>query len=220
MNTELLFTIAGLALLDMLSPATISVTVYILLTEQKQVTNRLFLYFATVAGVYVTIGISLVIGMDVLFDMATNILQNKIISWGIFSIGACLFITSFFMPEKKSSKELKPKSTTILAMIPLGLTTSLLEVGTALPYFTAIGMLTAAHVPWGESLLLIIGYNVIMILPPILLLIFHRLFHKSMQRPLEKIRKKLSNQKSSTLSWVMCIVGIILIFTSLDYIDG
>src|SRR5699024_1839424 len=110
MNTELLFTIAGLALLDMLSPATISVTVYILLTEQERVTKRLLLYFATVAGVYVTIGVSLMVGMDVLFDGVTNILQNKIISWGIFTIGACLFIASFFMPEKKSSKEPKPKS--------------------------------------------------------------------------------------------------------------
>lgn len=220
MSTELLLTIGGLALLDMLSPATIGVTVYILLTEKKRVTKRLLLYFMTVASVYVAIGIFFMVGTGFLVNWITNILENKVVSWGVFSLGAIVFTASFFMPEKKQSNEAKPTSTNMFAMIPLGLTTSLLEVGTALPYFTAIGMMVTAHVSWMESFLAIIGYNVIMILPPVILLIFYRLFYAWMQRPLKRIHEKLNNQKSSTLSWVMCIVGIILVFSSLDYIDS
>ncbi|EGL20184.1 hypothetical protein HMPREF9413_4050 [Paenibacillus sp. HGF7] len=39
-----------------------------------------------------------------------------------------------------------------------------------------------------------------------------------MQRPLEKLQIKISKHSGSAISWIMCIVGLILIFNSLDYL--
>lgn len=50
MSAELLIMVGGLALLDTLSPATIGVTVYLLLTDKERLASRLVVYLVTIAG--------------------------------------------------------------------------------------------------------------------------------------------------------------------------
>lgn len=50
MGTEQLLLIGGLAILDTLSPTTIGITIYLLLTDKERLTKRLFVYLLTVAG--------------------------------------------------------------------------------------------------------------------------------------------------------------------------
>ena len=37
-------------------------------------------------------------------------------------------------------------------------------------------------------------------------------------KPLEKLRMKIANSTGSALSWIMCIVGFLLILNSPDYL--
>lgn len=64
MGTEQLLLICGLAILDTLSPTTIGVTIYLLLTDKENLTKRLFVYLLTVAGCYFAVGVSLMLGLD------------------------------------------------------------------------------------------------------------------------------------------------------------
>ena len=64
MGTEQLLLIGGLAILDTLSPTTIGVTIYLLLTDKENLTKRLFVYLLTVAGCYFAVGVSLMLGLD------------------------------------------------------------------------------------------------------------------------------------------------------------
>jgi len=217
-STEILLLIGGLALLDTLSPATLGVTVYLLLTDKDKLTKRLLVYLLTVAGFYFAVGVSLMLGLVFLFEIISGVFQNRIVSWIVFIIGTILLIASFYVPTKKNSDLPSPKSKSILSIVALGFTTSLIEVGTAFPYFAAIGIMTTSNLSWMEWSSILAGYNVIMVMPSLLLFLFYLIFGRRMQKPLKKLRVKIANNTGSALSWIMCIVGIILIFNSLDYL--
>jgi hypothetical protein len=51
-----------------------------------------------------------------------------------------------------------------------------------------------------------------MVLPSLVLFLFYLLFGRWMQKPLEKLWVKIANNTGSALSWIMCIVGLLLIF--------
>lgn len=218
MSAEQLLLIGGLAILDTLSPTTIGVTIYLLLTDKERLTKRLFVYLLTVAGFYFAVGVSLMLGLDFLFKFISGLLQNRIVSWSFFILGVILFIASFYIPPKKNSEIPLPKSKSIFSMIALGFTTTLIEVGTAFPYFAAIGILTTSNLSLIQWSSILAGYNLIMVLPSLLLFLFYLLFGRWMQKPLERLRMKIANSTGSVLSWIMCIVGFLLILNSLDYL--
>ncbi|WP_376774573.1 GAP family protein [Paenibacillus eucommiae] len=215
---ELLFMVGGLALLDMLSPATLGVTVYLLLTEKERLRSRLMIYLVTVAAFYFLVGVAFMLGLDVLLAAFSSIFQNRIVSWVMLIIGGILFIASFYYPKSKKSDLPRPKSKSKTSMIALGFTTSLIEVGTAFPYFAAIGLMTSSNLAVLQWLPILAGYNFIMVLPPLIVFTLHLLLGRKMQRPLERLRIKLAKHSGSAISWIMCIIGLILIFNSLDYL--
>ncbi|MGX4588352.1 GAP family protein [Paenibacillus chitinolyticus] len=218
MGNELILIVGGLALLDTLSPATLGVTVYLLLTERERLNSRLMIYLLTVAGVYFVVGVSLMLGLDVVMASFSSIFQNRIVSWVMLIIGGILFTASFYYPKSKISDLPKPKSKSMASMVALGFTTSLIEVGTAFPYFAAIGLMTTSKLAVFQWLPILAGYNFIMVLPPLIVFTLHLLLGRVMQRPLESLRIRLSKYSGSAMSWIMCIVGLILIFNSLDYL--
>ncbi|WP_082112453.1 GAP family protein [Paenibacillus sp. DMB20] len=216
MTIELLLSVGALSLLDTLSPATLGVTVYLLISERDRLVPRLLVYLITVAGFYFFVGVSLMLGLDVVFESVSNVLQNRTVSWLMAIVGGALFIGSFYVTTEKTTEPRRPKSKSIGAMIGLGLTTSLIEVATALPYFAAIGLMTAAQLPIVQWAPILVAYNFIMILPPLLLFGLHLVFGRKMQRPLEKFRIKIAKSSGSALSWIMCIAGLILLLNSID----
>lgn len=216
MTTELLLSVGALSLLDILSPATLGVTVYLLLTERDRLITRLLVYLFTVAGFYFLVGAALMLGLDAVLQSVTGIFQNRTVSWVMAVTGGVLFAASFFVPTKKTTEPRRPRSKSLGAMIGLGFTTSLLEVATALPYFAAIGLMTSAQLTPVQWVPLLAAYNVIMVLPPFLLLGAQLAFGRMMQRPLEKLRVKIAQSSGSVLSWVLCIAGLILVLNSID----
>lgn len=218
MSAELLIIVGGLALLDMISPATLGVTVYLLLTEKERLRSRLMIYLFTVAVFYFLVGIFFMLGLNVVITAFSSILQNRIVSWTMLIIGGGLFLASFYYPKSKQSDIPRPNSKSKASMITLGFTTSLIEVGSAFPYFAAIGLMSTSNLTVYQWLPTLAVYNFIMVLPPLIMLTLHLLLGRVMQRPLERLRIKLSKYSGSAISWIMCIVGLILIFNSLDYL--
>lgn len=218
MSMEILLIIIGLAILDTLSPTVIGITVYLLLKEKKKLYRLLIVYLMTVAILYFILGSSLLLGISLSLSFLQELLQNQIISWVIFLIGAILFILSFYMPKKKVAIPSLPSKSTTTSMIFLGIITFLIEGGTALPYFAAIGLMSTSNLTLLEWISILGIYNIIMILPYLLLMIFYRLLAHWLKPSLQKLSNRLANSKDSALSWVVCIVGLILIFISLDSI--
>lgn len=85
------------------------------------------------------------------------------------------------------------------------------------------GIRTAGHnlnpdIAWridlGEQIRFI--KNIVMVLPPFILLGLHLVLGRMMQRPLEKLRLRIAKSSGSILSWVLCIAGLILLLNSID----
>ncbi|MFD1426073.1 cytochrome c biogenesis protein CcdA [Kroppenstedtia sanguinis] len=215
MSIALLLSVGALALLDTLSPTTLGVTVYMLLSERDKVAGRLLVYLTTVASFYFMVGVFLMLGLDTVTDAFSGLGNNALLSRIMTILGLGLLIGSFFIPTKQSAPKVrKPKSKSSFAMVALGLTTGLVEVGTALPYFAAVGIMTAAHLHPLEWLPMLAGYNVIMVLPALILMSGHFLFKGRLQGPLEKIRLSIEKNSGSTLSWMMTIAGLILLINA------
>ncbi|KQU63395.1 hypothetical protein ASG66_02995 [Bacillus sp. Leaf406] len=218
MGTELLLYLGGLALLDTLSPTIIGVTLLLILKDNKNVASRLFAYLSTVVILYFSLGVILMLGLGYVIDAFSNLFQNRVVSWGIFSIGVILFVASFFLPKNQKNRIPIPKTQSIISVVLIGVTTFLIEAGTALPYFAAVGLLTTNQLPYYQWLPILIIYNIIMILPAILIFFSYKVFGTWVTSSLNKLRTRLTTGSDSALSWIMCIVGLILIFNTLDYL--
>lgn len=216
MGTDILIYLGGLALLDTLSPTIIGVTLFLVLTDNKNLTLRLFSYLFTVVILYFSLGIIMMLGFDYIIEAFSNFFQSKLFRWVIFSIGVILFVGSYFIPKKKKGNIPEPKTQGILSMVLIGITTFLIEAGTALPYFAAIGLLTSIDTPFYEKLPIIAAYNFIMILPALFILLGYKLFGKWLNTKLVNLRDKISSSSNSAMSWMICIVGLILILYSID----
>ncbi|WDU79718.1 GAP family protein [Lysinibacillus sp. G01H] len=211
MNIEMLLLIGTLALLDMFSPSIIGVSVYILLVAKKKQTRLLLTYLMTVGLFYFSTGIFLMLGLGVIFSPISNLLDSYSARLIMTIVGGVLFIGSWLVPKRTANGSPKPKSLHVSSMVALGFTTSILEVATALPYFAAIGILTSNQIVFYEWLPLLAGYNLVMIAPGIILLCLHLLFRRFMNKPLRKIQTLFDQRTSSTLSWIMFFVGLILL---------
>jgi len=218
MGTDIFIYLGGLALLDTLSPTIIGVTLFLVLTDIRNLTSRLLAYLLTVGLLYFSLGIVMMLGLNFIIEAFSNIFQNKIVSWVIFIVGVILFTASFFIPANKKSNIPKPKTQSIFSIIIIGITTFIIEAGMALPYFAAIGLLTTTDMPFYQWLPIIAVYNFIMILPALLIFLGFKLFGKWINPILVNLRNKISSSSSSALSWMMCIVGVILIFYTIDYL--
>ena len=218
MGTDILIYLGGLALLDTLSPTIIGVTLFLVLTYNKNLASRLLAYLFTVVLLYFSLGIIMMLGLNYIMEAFSNIFQNKIFSWVIFIIGVILFTASFFIPANKKSNIPKPKTQSIFSIIIIGVTTFIIEAGTALPYFAAIGLLSTIDITFYQWLPIIAAYNIIMVLPALLIILGYKLFGKLIKPTLFNLRNKISSSSSSALSWIMCIVGVILIFYTIDYL--
>lgn len=218
MGTDLFIYLGGLALLDTLSPTIIGVTLFLVLTDNRNLTPRLLAYLLTVGLLYFSLGIIMMLGLNFIIEAFSNIFQNKLVSWVIFIVGVVLFTASFFIPANKKSNIPKPKTQSIVSIIIIGITTFIIEAGMALPYFAAIGLLTTTDMPFYQWLPIIAAYNIIMVLPALLIFLGNKLFGKWINPTLVNLRNKISSGSSSALSWMMCIVGVILIFYTIDYL--
>lgn len=218
MSVSMLLMIGGLAILDMLSPTALGVTVYLLLTHKRKIATRLFVYLLTIGGIYFICGLLLMLGLEYVLDSMAEVFRSQLMSRVIFFIGLLLLIGSFYVPKRSGKTSTLPKSSGLLPMIGIGITTALLEIGLAVPYFAAIGLMVTAELPMWEWLPILIGYNVLILLPPVVLYFLHVLFAKWMQKPLEALRTKMDASTDSALSWGMSIIGVILILNTLDYL--
>ena len=211
MSTEILLYIGILALLDMFSPAIIGVTVYVLLTGKEKHTKLIIAYLTTVIVFYFCTGVFLMLGLDMVFSPIADALSSNTAKVLMTIIGAILFIGSWFVPKKKVVESPKPKEFKVNAMIALGITTSLLEVATAIPYFASIGLMISNKFTFNEWLPILIGYNVMMVVPALVLLLFHILFRRFMLKPLRNLQALFQKNTSSALSWIMFFVGLIML---------
>ncbi|WP_406077920.1 GAP family protein [Micromonospora sp. NBC_00858] len=203
----------GLALLDMLSPALIGVTVYLLLARPRRLGLLLGLYLGTIAVAYLALGVLLMLGLGAILPA----IDPSIWAWIQGGIGIALFAGSWFIPAKKRP-DVEPapvKTPTPRSMVLVGLGTWLFEFYTAVPYFGAIGIMTSAGLEPAQWLLLLGVYVIIMILPGIALYLAWLLLRGRMQERLERWQRKIAGGSRTAMSWIVGIAGVLIFLDAL-----
>ncbi|OOC53914.1 MULTISPECIES: GAP family protein [Nocardiopsis] len=207
---DVLIPVAGLALLDTLSPATIGVSLYVLLSGARRVARSLFAYLATVAVFYFALGCALMFGFGFLFEELEGLADSPVLGWPMAALGGGMFAYALFTPDRPR-RQRRPSSLSATAMIALGLATGLLEGGTALPYFGAVGIMTTAELSPAVWVPVLAAYNVVMVLPPILLYLGYRALGERLRPRLERWRAKVESGSREAMGWLLGIVGFLVL---------
>lgn len=229
--TALLSSLAILALIDSTSFGTLLIPVWLLMTARRVRVDRFLIYLGTVTGFYFLAGLAIMFGADAFLSRYASWLESDRFLLGELAAGIALAVVSQLMDTKKAralaaeraargesrvvkwrkrvTEDSGPGSTTLL--IGLGLTAAALELATMLPYLATIGLIASEGPAWPESGILLFGYCIVMVLPALILLLGRLVAYRVLERPLIRLDNWLVKNAQSTTSWIIGIVGFLLI---------
>ena len=214
--TGTLVTVFGLALLDSINPSALAVTIYLLL-QGGSYAPRVMTYLAAVFASYLSIGVLLMLGLGSVWEYVDG--PGAYVVQGI--IGAVLLGYAVFAPEKPRREERArtPRSRSLGAIFLLGVTITVVEFSSAFPYLGAIAILTNADLAAVRWLPILVGYNLIFVLPPFLLMAFYGMFGSRLSGRFERFRESIGRSSRETLLWITGLVGFFLLADSLAYFE-
>lgn len=103
-------------------------------------------------------------------------------------------------------------------VVALALAAGLLELPTMLPYLGAIGILTAAPLPFAASAAALLGYALVMLLPALALLVMARVAGKRLDAVLKSLVGFAARASGEGLWWVVGIAGFLLMRWGLGFL--
>ncbi|MGW6441549.1 GAP family protein [Lentzea sp. NPDC055074] len=214
--------VAGLALLDSANPSALAVTVYLLLTGGR-VGRKVLAYVAGIVSVYLPAGVALLLGAGFVGDRLSAAVSSDVgyVLQGV--IGVVLLVYGYW-PRKprqddepdRAEKRLS-ESQSLGAVFGLGALISVVEFSTAFPYLGAIGVLGSAQQPFVLNLLVLVGYNAVMVLPPLAICGAFLLFRDRVEPHLRRVRKKLVEETRKTFLWILTAVGALLVLSAVHH---
>ena len=203
-----------IALVDSINPSALVVTLQLL--SRRAPLRAILTYIAAVFATYLTFSIMLVLGLTALIDPLGAFFETRAANIGLAVLGAGLLAYALFSRNPKNPPKPRPfklTSTSVSGLILLGVSVTVMELPTALPLLGAVGLLTSADPGSAVWLPLIILYNVVFVLPPLLLTFGYRWLG---ERGGEKLQQSLSRGARETMLWVFGIIGFYLLMQALE----
>ena len=214
----MLLGLLALALVDSINPSAIVVTLYLLSRERVPV--QIVVYVAAIFLTYLTLGSMMMLGIDALLPSLRTTGNSRLgfIVQGV--IGLAMLLYAIRAPTTaKSASRVEPRASTYAALALLGVTVTAMELPTAVPYFGAIALLTTADLPIARWLPLLVLYNAIFVLPPVLLLVGHIVFGRRLDPRYADLRERLQAGARETMLWIFGLVGGgLLVLSVVEYI--
>lgn len=170
MTSLLVVSIAGLAALDSLNPATIVAVALILLASRQRPVVEAVAFVVGAFATVLTLGVAVYLGADA----ATGAVDDGLVWLRRFAFGlaAALVLIS-------AVRSLRPRHRRAVALptwfgpwtaLPLGVLMTGADLPNAFPYFVAIERLVDADVTTPTALLVLAGYAVVYCVPCLILL--------------------------------------------------
>jgi cytochrome c biogenesis protein CcdA len=215
--SDLLPIIIAIAVIDSINPNAFTVQVYLLSTTKPIARSLAFIagdFLATwVAGLLITIGLAPIIAQIFSrFNQTIILLQ--------FILGVVLVLVGFYFDKlnrqsknTKHFKSLKPFNTFIL-----GLAIAFAEAPTALPYLGAIEQIVRANLSFYQIVSILTIYNLVFVLPLIILLLIYTLLQQRAITVLNSIQHSVNQWFAKLMPVVLIIFGLILIGYSMTHL--
>ena len=237
MTIALLGTLVVLALIDSTSFGTLLIPLWLMAAPGRLRPQRVLVFLATVAVFYWGVGLALLWGADLVFDDIARIVASPAGLVLVLVAGILLIIWSYRLEAKAKKQKTDgsagptsrwraramgtidvPHAATstrqrsgLLALVALALAAATVELGSMLPYLGAIGALTASDLGWPATAVVLAGYCSLMIAPALALLAVRVVGASRVEPVLARLERWLSRNASTTLSWVVGIVGVLLV---------
>jgi cytochrome c biogenesis protein CcdA len=214
----MLLGLLALAVVDSINPSAIVVTLYLL--SRERAAAQVVVYVAAIYVTYFTLGAMMLLGFDALLPSLNTMGSSRLAYIVQGLIGLAMLLYAILAPATaRSAPQLEPGASTFAALSVLGVTVTMMELPTAVPYFGAIALLTAAGLPPAGWLPLLALYNAIFVLPPVLLLVGHLVFGRQLDARYADIKNRLQAGARETLLWILGLVGGgLLVWSAAEYI--
>jgi cytochrome c biogenesis protein CcdA len=238
-SVELLVPLAVLALVDSTSFGTLLIPLWLMLAPGRVQPGRVVLFLATVAGLYLLLGITLAAGALAVFDRLGAALDSTPARIVQLVVGIVLLVLGLTIePWTRAGKQRRAAARAAReaergggrltrwraramgedassgAVVSLALTAAGIEAVSMVPYLAAIGLLTAASPSLPEVALVLTGYCALMVLPALLLLVARVALHERVTTPLQRIEGWMTRNAHEALAWVLALLGFYLASTA------
>jgi cytochrome c biogenesis protein CcdA len=222
---SLLPSLIAIAALDSLNPTAIALQVYLLSTPRP--VPRSLAFIAGIFSAYWTSGLLVILGLDKLIKSvianAGFSLSDSLVYTIQLLIGLILLIVGLTLKTSSQVEPVKhPKNLTIMRTFLLGMSVTVLEIPTALPYFAAIEQIVRAQLDLLAIVSVLGLYNLIFVLPPIALVVLYMAFHRQSFALdlIQRIHRSIAIYAPKILRVLLLGLGILLIADSLAYALG
>jgi hypothetical protein len=203
----------ALALVDSINPSAIVVTLYLL--SRGRMPAQVVVYVLAIFLTYLTLGAMMMSGLDAVLPASGVAAGGRLALVAQALIGLALLLYAIRAPAAPgSAPRIEPGASTYAALALLGVTVTAMELPTAVPYFGAIALLTAADLPPARWLPLLVLYNVVFVLPPVVLLAGQVAFGGRLEARYADLRARLEAGARGTMLWIAGLVGGGLLFWS------
>ena len=202
----MLIGLLALALVDSINPSAIAVTLTLL--SREHVRAQVIVYVAAIFLTYLTLGTLMMLGSDAVLPAGRTATSGRLefIVQGL--IGIALLLYAMLAPAAaRSTPQVAPSASAFVALALLGVTVTMMELPTVVPYFGAIALLTAANLPIARWLPLLVLYNAIFVLPPLLLLAGQVVIGKRLESRYADLRARCQAGARETMLWIAGLVG-------------
>jgi cytochrome c biogenesis protein CcdA len=208
----------ALALVDSINPSAIVITLYLL--SRERVAAQVVVYIATIFLTYLALGAMMMLGIDALVLSLRTTAGGRLGLIVQILVGLAMLLYAIWPPTTaKSAPRVEPSASTYAALALLGVTVTTMELPTALPYFGAIALLTSADLPITRWLPLLVLYNAVFILPPVLLLAGHVVVGRRLDARYDDLRMRLQAGARETMLWIFGLVGSgLLVWGVIEYL--
>ncbi len=215
--------LVAIAALDSLNPTATAIQVYLLSTPKPLARSVLFILGVFLA--YWTAGLLIVLGfgkvITTLMSTAGSFLSNPIIYVLQFIIGAVMLTVGWTLNTANEQKAVKhPKNLKPTYTFLLGLGVTIWEFPTALPYLAALERVIQARLDL-LSIMSVLGlYNVLFVLPLVVLLGIYIVFQESAAALLNAINRSINRFAPKILRVILIGLGTVLIIDCIAYLLG
>jgi cytochrome c biogenesis protein CcdA len=220
---NLLISLVAIAALDSLNPTAVALQIYLLSTPKP--IARSIAFMAGVFLAYWTAGLLVILGASKLMATVVGDAGFSLPEPHIYTIqflsGLALSIAGFKLKTSApANRGKRPENLTLNRTFLLGMAMTILEFPTALPYLAAIEQIARAKLDLLTIMSILGLYNLVFVLPLIILVWIYVLFHQQSARLLPRINRAIAIWSPKILRALLLGLGTLLIVDSLAFIFG
>lgn len=234
MSWEGLVPLAVLALVDSTSFGTLVIPLWLIITPRVR-PLRLLAYLATVGAAYLLLGVLILTGGHLVAEPIGDALGSRPGQVLLLVVGVGLVVSGFLIEpltragkarrQERREQRLAERGPTRMqrwretvaqgetptkALMVLALTAVAVEAASMVPYLAALGILGTADLTLPVTLLVLVGYCVVMVVPALVLLGVRLALHRVLVGPLARLEGWLSRNSRETVAWVVTLLGLFI----------